>query len=111
MKNALALITIAALTLIAVAASGPVKADHGLVPVIPGEAAGAPIGGVVADGYRCSEGPVYNFYHGAWYGGYPPAIYLGYAYRPYYRYTAWRVSPRTYACARWPHDYDGWHSW
>ena len=25
--------------------------------------------------------------------------YLGYAYRPYYRYTAYRVIPRTYLCS------------
>ena len=50
--------------------------------------------------YRCSDGPADNFYHGAWYAGQPPALYRGHAYRPYYRYAAWRVSPRTYACAR-----------
>jgi hypothetical protein len=49
--------------------------------------------------YRCSTGPVQNFYHRAYYGFEPPAIYLGYAYRPYYRYSAYRVVPRTYLCA------------
>ena len=49
--------------------------------------------------YRCSDGPVQNFYHGAYYGFEPPAAYLGYAYRPYYRYSAYRVVPRTYLCA------------
>ena len=48
--------------------------------------------------YRCSDGLVYNFYHGALYSE-PPAIYLGQTYRPYYRYTAARVIPRTYFCS------------
>ena len=29
----------------------------------------------------------------------PTAVWLGYVYRPYYRYTAYRVIPRTYVCA------------
>ena len=49
--------------------------------------------------YRCSDGPADNFYHGAWYAGEPPALYRGHAYRPYYRYTAYRVVPRTYLCS------------
>jgi hypothetical protein len=48
--------------------------------------------------YRCSDEPVYNFYHRALYGE-PPAVYLGHAYRAYYRYTAYRVMPRTYYCS------------
>ena len=48
--------------------------------------------------HRCDDGPVFNLYHGAYYDA-PPAVYLGYAYRPYYRYTAWHVVPRTYVCA------------
>jgi hypothetical protein len=48
--------------------------------------------------YRCSAGPVENAYHGALYRE-PPAIYRGFAYRPYYRYTAARIVPRTYFCA------------
>jgi hypothetical protein len=50
--------------------------------------------------YRCVQRPVANFYHGAWYGGQPPAIYRGVAYRPFYRYAAYRVMPRTYYCSR-----------
>jgi hypothetical protein len=42
---------------------------------------------------------VQNFYYGAYYGGEPPASYLGYAYRPYHRYTAYRIIPRTYLCS------------
>ncbi len=48
--------------------------------------------------YRCSNRPVLNFYHGALYHE-PPAVYRGYVYRPYYRYTASRTVPRVYACA------------
>jgi hypothetical protein len=48
--------------------------------------------------YRCTERPVANFYHGAWYGRQPPAVYRGVAYRPFYRYSAYRVVPRTYYC-------------
>lgn len=48
--------------------------------------------------YRCSTGPVTNAYDGALYNA-PPAIYRGFAYRPYYRYTANRVVPPTYVCA------------
>jgi len=49
--------------------------------------------------FRCTDGPADNFYHGAWYAGQPPALYRGRAYRPYYRYTAYRVVPRTYLCS------------
>lgn len=50
---------------------------------------------------RCVEGPADNYYHGAWYDV-PPALYRGYAYRPYYRYTAYRAIPRNYFCTqRW----------
>ena len=49
--------------------------------------------------YRCTDGAVNNAYHGALYDG-PPAIYRGYAYRPYYRYTAYRVVPQTYFCVQ-----------
>jgi hypothetical protein len=62
-------------------------------PAIPAEQGVRPVGRVGWLPYRCSDGPVYNFYHG------PPAVYLGFAYRPYYRYTAWHVVPRTYFCS------------
>ncbi|WP_246732388.1 hypothetical protein [Bradyrhizobium yuanmingense] len=45
-----------------------------------------------------AQGPVNNFYHGAYYGEEPPALYRGCAYRPYYRYRAYRKLPRTYFC-------------
>lgn len=40
----------------------------------------------------------YNFYHGTNYAE-PPATYRGYAYRYYYRYSAYRKAPLTYVCA------------
>jgi hypothetical protein len=96
MKNALAFMTAAALT--AAAVSGPAQA-HERWPAIPAELGpGLPIDRLDGVPYRCDFGPVYNFYHGAYYGGQPPAVFLGYAYRPYYRYTAYRVVPRTYFC-------------
>jgi len=49
--------------------------------------------------FRCSEGFADNFYHGAWYAGQPTALYRGRAYRPYYRYAAYRAMPRTYLCS------------
>jgi hypothetical protein len=99
MRNALALVTAAALAATGVAFPAPAQA-HDRWPDIPDEVgAGAPIDGVVWIPYRCTDGPVYNFYHGAYYGGQPPAVFLGYAYRPYYRYMAYRVIPRTYFCS------------
>jgi hypothetical protein len=98
MKNPLALM-IAALAAVAVPLAVPAQA-HDHWAVIPAEIGVPP---VVGDAgwlpYRCNDGPVYNFYHGAYYRE-PPALYLDYAYRPYYRYTAYRVIPRTYLCAR-----------
>jgi hypothetical protein len=90
----------AALALVALAV--PAQA-HEWRPVIPAEVGVPPrIYGVGWAPYRCAYGPVYNFYHDAYYGGEPPALYLGYAYRPYYRYAAYRVAPRTYFCdAQW----------
>jgi hypothetical protein len=96
MKNALAFMTAAALT--AAAVSVPAQA-HERWPAIPAELGpGLPIDRFDGVPYRCDFGPVYNFYHGAYYGGQPPAVFLGYAYRPYYRYAAYRVIPRTYFC-------------
>jgi hypothetical protein len=97
MRNALVLITAAALA--ATAMGAPAQA-HDRWPDIPDEVGvGAPIDRVVWIPYRCNDGPAYNFYHGAYYGGQPPAVFLGYAYRPYYRYTAYRLIPRTYFCS------------
>jgi hypothetical protein len=98
MKSALALIA-AALAASAMAVGGPAQA-HDRWPDIPYEVgAGAPIDRAGWIPYRCNDGPVYNSYHGAYYGGKPPAVFLGYAYRPFYRYTAYRVIPRTYFCS------------
>ena len=49
--------------------------------------------------YRCGDWPADNFYHGAWYAGQPTALYRGKAYRPYYRYAAYRAVPRMYLCS------------
>jgi hypothetical protein len=49
--------------------------------------------------FRRSEGPADNFYHGAWHAGQPTALYRGRAYRPYYRYSAYRAGLRTYLCS------------
>ena len=98
MRNAWALIA-AALAATAVAVGAPAQA-HDRWPAIPYEmGTGAPIDRAVWIPYRCNDGAVYNFYHGAYYGGQPPAVSVGYAYRPYYRYTAYRVIPRTYFCS------------
>ncbi len=96
MRNALALMAAAlAATVVAVGAQA-----RDQWPDIPAEVdVRAPIDGVVWIPYRCNDGPVYNFYHRAYYGGQPPAVFLGYAYRPFYRYTAYRVMPRTYFCS------------
>ena len=97
MRNSLALVIAAALTATAAALAVPARA-HDRWPVIPDEVGVAPRIDLDWLAYRCAFGPVYNFYHGAYYGGEPPAIFLGYAYRPYYRYAAYRVLPRTYVC-------------
>ena len=95
MRNALALMIAAAFAAIAV----PPAQAHERWPVIPYEIGFAPVGSAGWVPYRCSNGPAYNFYHGAYYRE-PTALDRGYAYRPHYRYTAYRVIPRTYLCAR-----------
>ncbi|MCK1737159.1 hypothetical protein IVA79_25080 [Bradyrhizobium sp. 138] len=70
----------------------------GPYPTVPPETGIAPFVGPTWDSYRCARGSVTNFYHRAYYGEEPPALYRGYAYRPYYRYSAYRRWPRTYFC-------------
>ncbi|UWU89462.1 hypothetical protein [Bradyrhizobium sp. CB1015] len=48
----------------------------GPYPAVPPETGGAPLVGPAWDTYRCSQGPVINFYDGAHYGEEPPALYL-----------------------------------
>lgn len=97
MRNALAFATAIAFTATAVAFSRPALA-HERWPDIPDEiGVGSPAERILIP-FRCSDGPVRNFYHGAYYDQ-PPAIFLSNAYRPYYRYTAYRVLPRTYFCS------------
>jgi hypothetical protein len=97
MRHALALTTAAALAATAAALPQPAQATEGW-PDIPPEIGVRQLRPAGLFPYRCSEGLVYNFYHGALYSE-PPAIYLGQTYRPYYRYTAARVIPRTYFCS------------
>ena len=78
-------------------------------PAVPPEVGVPPLIGPTWDTYRCAEGPVTNFYHGAYYGEEPPALYRGYAYRPYYRYSAYRRLPRKYFLRfglAWPGHHD-----
>jgi hypothetical protein len=96
MRNLLAMMIVTVLVVAAVAlpASAETRARW---PAVPGEIGVFGVSRVGWFPYRCSRGPVYNFYHDALYDE-APAVYLGYAYRPYYRYAAWRVMPRTYFC-------------
>jgi hypothetical protein len=96
MRNPWALSIVAVLAAAAMSLPQSAYAGAGW-PVIPAEIGVSQLGRVGWVPYRCSDGPVYNFYHDALYHD-APAIHLGYAYRPYYRYTAWRVIPRTYFC-------------
>ena len=78
--------------------TAPAHAGGPPYPAVPAEIGVAPFIGPTWDAYRCAQGPVYNFYHGAYYGEEPPALYRGYAYRPYYRYSAYRRLLGTYFC-------------
>jgi hypothetical protein len=97
MRYQLVLISAAALAATAIAYTKPAQATERW-PDIPPEIGVRQLRPVGWFPYRCADGPVYNFYHDALYGE-PPAIYLGQTYRPYYRYTAARVIPRTYVCS------------
>jgi hypothetical protein len=97
MRNAV--IAAAALAALWMPQAEPARA-HEVWPAIPAEQGLSPVNRVWGIPWRCSDAPVANFYHGAYYRE-PPAVFLGYAYRPHYRYTAWRAVPRTYACAGW----------
>jgi hypothetical protein len=85
-----------AAALAVITASLPAQAGA-LWPDVPPEIGVRRIGELGLVPYRCVDGPADNYYHGAWYDV-PPAIYRGHAYRPYYRYTAYRVIPRNYYC-------------
>jgi hypothetical protein len=95
MRNAMSLVGA-----VAVAATMASAAQAGAPrPAIPAElGTRSPLGDAWIP-YECIEGPVTNFYHNAYYGHRAPAIYLGYAYRPYHRYTANQIVPRTYFCS------------
>ena len=83
---------LAALTIIPVTTQA-----RALWPDVPPEIGVRRIGEVGLVPFRCSDGFPANYYHNAWYDV-PPAQYRGYAYRPYYRYSAYRVIPRDYYC-------------
>ena len=96
MRNAPTFISAIVLSMLALAFPKPAQA-HELWPDIPAEiGVGTPADPVWIP-YRCTRGPVRNFYHGTYYDQ-PPALFLGNAYRPHFRYTAYRVLPRTYFC-------------
>jgi hypothetical protein len=95
MRNAWTLLTVTVLAT-AVMPLSPASAQA-LWPAIPAEIGVSQIGRAGWFPYRCSAEPAHNFYHNALYYE-APAVHLGYAYRPYYRYTAWHVIPRTYSC-------------
>ncbi|SIO32563.1 hypothetical protein SAMN05443247_03983 [Bradyrhizobium erythrophlei] len=98
-RNTLA--PIVAAVLAAIVASLPEPAQSRvLLPDVPYEIGVRRIGSVGEVPFRCSDGPAYNYYNGAFYDV-PPALYRGYAYRPHYRYTAYRVIPRQYFCTEW----------
>ena len=90
---------IIAAALVAIAAAlPPATQAQERRPAIPRDQGVRLVGRVGFLPYRCAEAPVTNFYHDALYDQ-PPAVYRGFAYRPYYRYTAWHIVPRTYVCA------------
>lgn len=97
MRHAL---TFAFAALVAVIAISPAQAGKRalVVPVIPYEYGIASPGRVGWFEYRCSNGPAYNFYHGAYYPQ-VPVVHDGFTYRQYYRYTADRRLPKKYLCA------------
>jgi hypothetical protein len=99
MRNTLARIA-AALVAMAMSSPEPAQARVVLWPDVPPEIGVRRIGGVGEVPFRCSDGPALNYYRGAYYDV-PPALYRGYAYRPHYRYTAYRVIPRNYFCTEW----------
>jgi hypothetical protein len=99
MRNALVLIATLVLAAVAMPLTAPAQA-YEFWPVVPPEQGIVRVSPPALVPWRCSDEPVYNFYHGAYYRE-PPAVWHGYTYRPHYRYTAWRVVPRTYACAGW----------
>jgi hypothetical protein len=72
-------------------------AANELGPVIPPELGIHSPAVRLAAPYYC-EPFAYNFYHGTNYAE-PPAVYRGYAYRYYYRYSAYRRVPLAYVCA------------
>jgi hypothetical protein len=103
MKNAVGIL--AALIVTVVAACSPAAGRDFWAPYdedgfIPGTVV------EVQPVYRCSPVPVVKAYDGMHFHRYIPAVHLGYAYRPFYRYSAYRVVPPTFACEGFYHRYD-----
>jgi hypothetical protein len=94
MKNALGLV--AALVITAVVASRPVEARDHWAPYGSEVVVAGPV--VAEDPYLCTGVPVANLYDGIHFRKYIPAVHGGYAYRPYYRYSAYRAVPAAFAC-------------
>ena len=89
----------AALLIVSAAVATTAQAYDGY-PAIPPELGIHSPAGYGWAPYRCADWPVANFYHNAWYAHVAPAVYGNHVYRPFYRYTAWRVVPRTYYCVQ-----------
>ena len=70
---------------------------HEVRPIIPPELGVRSAGAPVPAPFYCVP-YAYNFYHGTNYSA-PPAVHLGYAYRFYYRYSAYRKVPLEYVCS------------
>ena len=90
----------AALLIVSAAFASEAQAWDGGYPAIPPELGICSPAGYGWVPYRCADWPVANFYHNAWYAHVAPAVYGNHVYRPFYRYTAWRVVPRTYYCVQ-----------
>jgi hypothetical protein len=96
MKRASLLFATAATLIAAFAAPGPATAHHPYH--------------YIAEPFACNDRPVDDLYRRPYLGHQAPAVFLGYVYRPYYRYSAYRVYPRTYVCDYRP-SYDPWPQW
>jgi hypothetical protein len=60
--------------LVALIVATPARAG-GPYPAVPPEIGVAPFIGPTWDTYRCAYGTIHNFYHGAYYGEEPPALF------------------------------------
>ncbi|MGY4488195.1 hypothetical protein ACVWWR_007386 [Bradyrhizobium sp. LM3.2] len=77
--------------LAALIATTPARAGGPLYPAVPPEVGVAPFIGPTWEHLSLRGRAGDQFLE-------PPALYRGYAYRPYYRYSAYLRLPRTYFC-------------